>query len=372
MKLTATLDDVQAAASRCLRDGRCTYGTWPENRVLCPLYQHDPSFTFSGGGYLFLILALQDKKITFDRSVAEFAFSCAGCLACDANCNLVRCYQPYAGITDIIRLLRSEAVRRGLVPVGAASKMYDQAKKGAALELDGEVEDADTIIVAGPGDGARAAARLLDKVGRPAARLIEKGSCGATLYDLGFWEELGPLVRAGWAKMKPLRDRDFIFTNPHCQEFVVNRYPELLPDYTPVNARHISQVLAEAFRDGRLQSKSAGRVKVSYHDPCYLGRGLKIYDAPRDVLAALDGVELVEMARNRENSFCCGARVMGGYIPGLAEDTARDRLKEFEATGAELLVTACASCEEAFQKVMPAGDRWRVRDLTELVEERTE
>lgn len=371
MKLTATLEDVQPAASRCLRDARCTYGTWPENRVLCPLYQHDPSFTFSGGGYMFLILALQDKKITFDRSVAEFAFSCAGCLACDANCNLVRCYQPYAGITDIIRLLRSEAVRRGLVPGGVKTK-YDRAgKDGYALELTGNGEKAGSILFAGPeADGA--AARLLEKLGRPYARLVEKGYSTATLYDIGFWEELEPKVKAAWAKMKPLKNKDFIFTSPHSQEFIVNRYPELIAGYTPVNARHISQVLAEAFRDGRLKSKNTGGVKVSYHDPCYLGRGLNIYDAPREVLGNLEGVELVEMARNREDSFCCGAGVLGEYIPGLAEDTARERLKEFEATGADLLVTACTRCREAFQKVMSAKDRQRVRDLTELVEERTQ
>jgi Fe-S oxidoreductase len=371
MKLTATLEDVQPAASRCLRDARCTYGTWPENRVLCPLYQHDPSFTFSGGGYLFLILALQDKKIEFDRLVAEFAFSCAGCLACDANCHLVRCYQPYVGITDIIRLLRSEAVRRGLVPEGAR-KIYDQAKKGSAFELEGEAENADTVIIAGPGDTAGAAARLLKKLGQSAARLAGNRRCGSTLYDLGFWEELGPLVRAAWAKMKPLKDKQFVFVDPHCQEFIVNRYAELLPDYSPVNARHISQVLAEAFRDGRLKSKNTGTVKVSYHDPCYLGRGLKIYQAPRDILAALDGVELVEMARNREDSFCCGAGVLGEYIPGLSEDTARERLKEFEATGADILVTACDRCQAAFRKVLPPRDRKRIKDLTELVEERTQ
>jgi Fe-S oxidoreductase len=370
MRLTATLEDVQPAASRCLRDGRCTYGSWPENRVVCPLYRHDPSFTFSGGGYLFLILALQDKRIDFDHSVAEFAFSCASCLACDANCNLIRCYQPYAGITDMIRLLRSEAVRRGLVPEGVR-KVYNRASKdGYALELGGNAEKANSILFTDLGANG-AAARLLEKIGRPSARLTEKGESASTLYDLGFWEELGPRVEAAWAKIQPLKNKDFIFTNPHSQEFIVNRYPELIADYTPVNARHISQVLAGALRDGRLKSKNTGRVKVSYHDPCYLGRGLKIYEAPREVLAALEGVELVEMARNRENSFCCGAGVLGEYIPGLAEDTARERLKEFEGTGADVLVTACSRCQAAFRKVMPAGDRKRVRDLAELVEERT-
>ena len=168
-----------------------------------------------------------------------------------------------------------------------------------------------------------------------------------------------------------MKDRKFVFINPHCQEFVTRRYPEIAPDYSRINSRHFSQLLADAFKDGKLKSKSAGNVKVSYHDPCYLGRGLNIYDAPRDVLASLDGVELEEMPRNREDSFCCGARALGNYIPNLSEDTARERVREFEETGADLLITACAYCKDNFQKVMPDKDRDRVKDLAELVNERT-
>jgi len=385
MKLANTLADVQATASRCLRDGRCTYGSWPENHTLCPIYFHDPSFTFSGGGYLFLILALLDNKIDFDQSTAEFAFSCTGCLACDSNCHLISAYTPYAGILDIIRLLRREAVKRGFVPEGAAKKIYDKVKKtgdygpASQLKLPPRIssDKADTVIFAecshagSQKDISAAAVSLLEKIGNPVSQFAEKGCCGSTLYDFGFWEQLEPLAKANWEKMKPLKDKRFVFISPHCQEFIVNRYPEILPDYSAVNNQHFSQLLADAFKDGRLKSKNTGKVKVSYHDPCYLGRGLKIYDAPRDVLASLDGVELVEMVRNRENSFCCGARALGNYLPNLSEDTARERIKEFEDTGADLLITACPYCKEIFQKVLPDGDQDRVKDLAELVDERT-
>ena len=110
---------------------------------------------------------------------------------------------------------------------------------------------------------------------------------------------------------------------------------------------------------------------MSYHDPCYLGRGLGIYEPPRTVLSLLVGVTLVEMERNRENSFCCGARAVGSYFPDIIKWTAKERLKDFEATGADLLITACAYCKENFQKVLPEKDRNRVKDITELVDERT-
>ena len=220
-------------------------------------------------------------------------------------------------------------------------------------------------------DISEAAVRLLEKIGSPVLQFAERGCCGSTLYDFGFWEQLEPLAKANWAKMKALKDKRFVFINPHCQEFIVKRYPEILPDYSSINNQHTSQFLADAFKKGTLKSKKTDKVKVSYHDPCYLGRGLKIYDAPREVLASLDGVELVEMVRNRENSFCCGAKALGNYVPNLSKDTARERIKEFKATGADLLITACAYCKDNFQKVMPGKDKAKVKDLMEFVDERT-
>jgi Fe-S oxidoreductase len=385
MKLTTTLADVQATASRCLKDARCTYGSWPENHILCPIYRHEPSFTFSAGGYLFLILALLEKKIDFDQTTADFAFSCSGCMVCESNCSIIPCHTPYAGTLDIIRLLRGEAVKRGLVPAGAAKKIYDEVTQtgdygqAGSLSLPEKITSvkSDTVLFAecahtkSQKDIFAVVVRLLEKMGSPVSQFAEKGCCGSTLYDFGIWEQLEPLVKANWDKMKTLKDKTFVFVNPHCQEFVANRYPDILPDAGSINSQHITELLADALKNGRLRSKKSDKVKVSYHDPCYLGRGLKIYDAPRNVLASLDGVELVEMPRNREDAFCCGARTLGNYIPNLSEDTARERVREFEDTGADLLITACGFCKEIFQKVLPAQKKARVKDLTELVDEWT-
>ena len=141
------------------------------------------------------------------------------------------------------------------------------------------------------------------------------------------------------------------------------------PNLIGSDSQHFSQLLANAFKEGKLISRKKDKIKVSYHDPCNLGRGLGIYDAPRDVLSHLDGVELVEMKRNRENSFCCSARSAGNYFPNFTEENARQRIREFAETGADLLVTCCAYCQEVFQKVMDTGKQ--VKDLIELVDERT-
>jgi len=385
MQITTELEDVRGASSLCIKCSNCTYGAWPQNYPLCPIYYRDRCYTYSAGGLLYVVQELLNGRLEFTKAVADLAYTCTGCLACDTNCGIIRSQTPNVDPWDIIRLLRHECAERGLVPEGIAKKVYDEVQKTgdygkpAPLQLpDGISSDsAATVIFAecshtgAQGDIAAAVAGLLGKIGSPVAQFAEKGCCGSTLYDLGFWGKLGALINANWEKMKALKDRTFVFTSPHCQEFIVKRYPETVPESKGLATKHITELLADAFKAGKLKSTKSDKIKVSYHDPCYLGRGLGIYDAPREVLAALDGVELVEMERNRENSFCCGARAVGSYFENMPEWTARERMKDFEATGADVLVTACAYCRDSFRAVLPDKDKGRVIDITELVNERT-
>jgi Fe-S oxidoreductase len=286
----------------------------------------------------------------------------------------------------VVRLLRSELVRRGSIKspgIEGVLKRIVQGKgysgKGQELKVPDEIRDeksanvlfAECLHTAAQKEQYQTAFSLFEKMGQSLSTFAEKGCCGSSLYDLGLMDEVGPLVKANWEKMKTLKGKQWVFLNPHCQEFTVKRYPEFLPDYKPIKDLHISQVVANAFESGRLKSKRAGALKVSYHDPCFLGRGMGIYDAPRQVLSQVKGVKLVEMARNRANSFCCGARALGNYYPKMSEATARERMQEFEDTEAEILITACQYCKERFQKVLPAEEKGRVKDLLELVDERT-
>ncbi len=385
MSTTLTLDNVQGAASLCIKCGNCTYSAWPENHPLCPIYHRDRCFTHSAGGLLYLALALLNGNMEYNQSVAELAFTCASCLACDAQCGIIRSQWPNVDPGDIIRLMRYECIKRGYIPSGRVKKISDEIeKKGhfgepGSLALPARLNrtNANTVIfsecehIQAQKDIASNMVSLLEKIGRPVVQFSENGCCGATLYDYGFRDDVEPLVRSNWSKMQVMVDKTFVFLSPHCQEFVVKRYPEIVPESRSLKTQHISQVLAKALTSGKLKSKKTKKLKVSYHDPCYLGRGLGIYDAPRQVLAALEGVELVEMRRNRENSFCCGAKAVGGYFPDMAGWTAQQRLKDFAETGADVLITACAYCLENFQKVLPAQQKGRIKDLAALVDERT-
>jgi heterodisulfide reductase subunit D len=378
MKLSMELKNVRGVASACLKCDNCTTSGWPQDHLLCPIYAHDRCFAFSCGGLMYIIKSLVDGQLDYGESVARLAFTCSGCGACTDLC-------ARADGLDIIRLLRHELVERGLVPPGRAREICDEVRKNGSqghrskIKIPPEIinEKADTVIFFESSPSAiqkkvyQSAVSLLTKVGDPVAVFTEHGYCGATLYDYGFWQQLEPLVKANWEKMKAFNNKKLVFISPHSQDFIVRRYPELVSGYNKINNQHFSQFLAEALDAGKLKSVKKDKIKVSYHDPCTLGRGLGIYDAPRKILSALDGVELVEMKRNRENSFCCGARSVGNYFPNFPAENARKRIQEFKDTGADLLVTACGCCQEIFKKEL-GKDNKQVKDLIELVDERTE
>ncbi|HPY36159.1 MAG TPA: (Fe-S)-binding protein, partial [Smithellaceae bacterium] len=156
-----------------------------------------------------------------------------------------------------------------------------------------------------------------------------------------------------------------ITVSPHCLVTFKKEYGE---DYDIV---HFSELLALLIKEGKLKpKKDFGGIKVTYHDPCYLGRHSGIYDAPRDVIKALPGVELVEMKRNREQSMCCGGGGGGLWMEKIKGERLSDlRVEEALATGANVLATACPYCITMFEdsiRTLNVDDKIKVKDVTEL------
>ena len=170
---------------------------------------------------------------------------------------------------------------------------------------------------------------------------------------------------------------DIVTSSPHCFHTFRNEYPAFQalkpPDeQVEFRVRHYTQLLRELVASGSLKFERPLNVTVTYHDPCYLGRHNQVFDAPRKVIGAIPGVQMVEMAHNRENSLCCG----GGGDRIWQEDLDADvkmseiRIKEAKDTGAEILITACPLClimlEDA-RKTTGLEDSLQVMDLNELV-----
>ncbi len=159
--------------------------------------------------------------------------------------------------------------------------------------------------------------------------------------------------------------------SPHCYHTFKNEYPELgLED---VEVVHYTQYVLDLVRSGRLKlSKALGR-RVTYHDPCYLGRHNDIYDEPRELLRSIPGLELVEMADYRENSLCCGGG--GGRIwmeTKREERFTEVRINQALEVGADILAVACPYCYINLQDslvTMGKEDVLQIKDISELVAE---
>jgi Fe-S oxidoreductase len=165
-----------------------------------------------------------------------------------------------------------------------------------------------------------------------------------------------------------------ITTDPHAYNALKNEYPKLGISY-PV--QHYTEFLADRINDLIPLMKLNGKVRVTYHDPCYLGRANNVYEAPRQLLETIPGVELVEMAHNRSTSLCCGGGGGGMWLDGFQWEKSHVRLSEWRvreavSTDAKILAVACPyeapRFEDAAKMVQGAG-RLVVKDIAELIAE---
>ncbi len=159
---------------------------------------------------------------------------------------------------------------------------------------------------------------------------------------------------------------DVATSSPHCFHTFRNEYPE-----ASFRARHYTLVLRELMAHGKLRFKKEVEATVTYHDPCYLGRHNRIFDEPREIIRSIPGLRLVEMTHHRADSLCCGGG--GGRMWQDLDGEVKMsevRIREANATGAQILITACPLClimlEDA-RKAEGLKEALRVMDLNELV-----
>ena len=218
---------------------------------------------------------------------------------------------------------------------------------------------------------AAATARILNKAGVDFGILgTKENCCGESIRKTGNEETFKHLARENIKNFIDHGVKKILVSSPHCYHSFKNEYPEFNVHFEIV---HISQFLRELMNEGRLKPAGEHEKKITYHDPCYLGRHNGIFDAPRDVLKQIPGAELTEMEECRENSFCCGGG--GGRIwmeTPRGERFSDLRLKQAVDTGAEVLVTACPYCITNFTDSSLSLDDGRaieIKDITEIVQE---
>ena len=221
---------------------------------------------------------------------------------------------------------------------------------------------------------ARALIKVLQAAGVDFGLLGEKENCcGDAIRKMGGEELFGRLAENNISAFEAKEVKKIITGSPHCYNTFVKEYPDLGGSY---EVKHYTQFLHEKIMDKSLQLKKEVAKKVTYHDPCYLGRHNGIYEPPREVLRSIPGLELIEMERNRADSLCCGGGG-GGIWNEVKADERFSVLRVQEAfdTGAEVIAAACPYCISMFEdalKTIGKEEEMKVMDISELVLESIE
>jgi Fe-S oxidoreductase/FAD/FMN-containing dehydrogenase len=203
-------------------------------------------------------------------------------------------------------------------------------------------------------DIAIAAVRLLDAAGVDFTYAGEQENCcGTPMLVAGKWDVFAETMKKNIRAIKELGADTVVTSCPACDMMWRQIYPqwaEKLKINFDFTTKHYSEVIAEQIKNGNFRFPDTDRkIKVTLHDSCHIGRVSSVYDAPREFIKAIPGVELVEMEHNREWAHCCGSVLTLIKEPPVAAEIGKARMDEAMATGAEKILAMCPCCEFQFR-----------------------
>lgn len=353
----------------------------------CPMYEG--WITQAAPGKMQSIYHVIKLGLKPDTEFRDVLYSCTMCGHCESTCSKVS-----TGVlsTEIIKKGREFLVEKGIVsktvqdalynahkygnPYGGPVHKRDEWAKGLKVKIFSNGENAEILYFVGctasydprVQEVARSMAFVLNKAGvdfgilgneekccgDPISRLGEKG-----LFEMIMEENLELFEKYGISRI--------VTTSPHCYNTFIKDYPK-----KGLKVQHYTQFVSELVDEGKLNFlKNVDKV-VTYHDPCFLGRYNDIYEAPRKILEALAGLSLVEMPRNREESFCCGGGGGMMWADEISEERACvKRAREASSIEPDIVATSCPFCLINLEDGLKVLDRHniQVRDVVELVKD---
>ena len=384
------LKNFEYTMDSCNHCGQCKWILPPKMKGwdfanICPIHHRFGFDAYSGQGYLNIAKELLTGRLDFSDELGKMVYTCTACGACDVNCKSVRDME----VLDTILALREACVENGCVPdavkqqaenVELSHNIYGlpHEERFAWLPEDYcDDEDADTLLFIGCSaykhpEIALAAIKVL-RAGGVKFKLLHEDEwcCGASLWRSGQNAAAEKLIKRNIDTFHKHGIKRIITACAECYGSFRAGYPRFME--TDFETVHISEIARELIESGKLKLRENGeKLRVTYHDPCMLGRlsepyvhwdgvihpfGLHeppkqwrrgengVYDAPRDVMRAA-GIEIEEMPRNKEDAYCCGAGAE--TVDGkFAEWTAAERIREATSTGAQAIVSACPKCQDS-------------------------
>ncbi len=414
-----SLEEYRWDALHCMRCSNCK---WMDHVYLksyrfaqiCPSVTRYSFDAYSGQGRLDVALGMMDGKLSYSPQLLDIVYKCTLCGACDIMCK--RCVD--LEVLSVLEALRIKCVDDGKGPMPEHKKLAENVKK--TNNIYGEPHDkrlewmpkrikpakkADVIYFVGCASAykqpeiAQATVEMLNSAESEFMVMHpDEWCCGSPLYSTGQLALAKKLMDHNLEVIKDSGANKVITSCAACYKTLKVDYPKLLKKSTQemdFEVLHITEHASELVKNGDLKIKELD-MKVTYHDPCQLGRlsepwihweGKRkkfgvleppkkfrrgtygIYEPPRDILKNIPGIALVEMERVRENAWCCGAG--GGVREAFTEFAlwaAEERLEEAGSTGAEAIITCCPFCKENFSDALKTRkENMKVYDITEIM-----
>jgi Fe-S oxidoreductase len=419
------LEDYRAEMDRC---SVCSYCKWvPFDQIKswrfargCPSIAFSNFQSYSARGRYAVARSLLEGKSSYSPTVTDVVFKCQACGSCDVSCKICRYnLEPL----DMIRELRAKLVSDGqtlpehrklIKGLSQSDNMLLKPKSTRGKWAEGlDVKNittakANVVFHAGcrfsydPDQQkvARAAVSLLSKAGIDIGIMGEgETCCGGRAFGMGFREEFKRCAESNIKAWQKAGAKTIVTSCSDCYHAFKRLYPAYLGSQFEVV--HTVEYLERLIQTGQIKLTKNVPMKITYHDPCHLGRQgepyvawngkekkifnqVVIYDpvrpryngtqgvyaSPRNVLQSIPGLKLIEMERIKEYAWCCGAGA-GVYeaYPDFSRWTASERIEEANSTGADAIVSACPWCERNFlDATLAKGDKLKVYDVMDLVQ----
>ena len=395
------LDDLEERILSCVAIGDCRgalkgpYSN-PFLEITCPMMDHGPGFeAFFARGRFTIARALLDGKIEPSEGLAEVIYQCTLCGACREVCNNPEnpCMSNPAreSIDDHVEIweaLRADLVDAGMAPLGRHKEIFAHEAKEHNPYFENHNDrliwiPKDFELLPKGGDalffvGCTSAYRLneisksfleiANKAGIHLSITADEWCCGSINLRSGVEDLFKELVEHNKDVFEKADVEKIVVTCAGCYKTLKYDYPKYVEDWD-FEVLHAIELVDQLINQGKIKISNKVKGKITYHDPCHLGRHSGIYNAPRNVINAIKQDEFIEMRRNRKYSYCCGA---GGGLksgfPDLAIEIAVDRIREAEETSADILTTTCPFClNNLLDAAKEVNSKIKVIELLELV-----
>ncbi len=377
-------EDWKSIVHRCFRCGYCKF-TQDYSDFNCPSYKKFRFETYSTGGRMWLIFSIINGDLQWSKNLSNVLYTCTTCGNCIDNCRFPK-FNDF--LIDIIETARVEAVESGFCPEKQKA-LLERTENPANYNPYGEPNSDNSDLKekyelpdeAGWVCFIGCTSNYRQKSLRDATlRFLKKANINFTLIDEHCC--CSPIIRTG--QINPVKDfMNYNITqikNTGASKVITSCagcYRTIKKDWVKFGANydfevfHTIELVNQLLDEGRIKIKSEYKNIVTYHDPCHLGRHVGMYEIPREVYNKIPGIKLVEMRRNKENAWCCGAGggVKIGY-PEWSVEISQERLVEAKETGASVISSICPFCRT---NLSDANEKYNmgfeVIDLIELIDQ---